>query len=650
MSQQHPLEPVVQMWLKVIRSAKAAKDKRFGADADECMRFLTGPYDFFWKQLKTDRHFRRTGTEDLLNTSGSEICVQTNKVAEFVQLFGPAMYSDNPTRRVTPRELPDIPPEVYAVMGGDPMMAQMIFQQAMMEEQRTKFIDSARASLLEAYQSATPNMLDLRGNSRMTVDEGLIKGMGLWWPSHYKVPGAPFSLVGSFHGSVDDLQIDPDCRMRSEAKWVARRCVKPTWEVERIYGLPPGTLADRGSFESSSQRGSVDSMQESGAYFGRLQGKSNDVMIYWEVWSKMGCGGRLVGLSQELRLALDGFGDYCYLAVADGVPYPLNVPPDIINQPDKQIGKNRLQWQTPYWADAESGWPFYELAFHEVSNDPWPLAHLAPAMGELKFLNWAFGHIASKVRTTTRDFIAVLKSAGEEIKAKLLSGSDLTMLEVSEAQGRSIDQIVKFLQHPEFNGDIWKVMEAVMGEFEKRTGLSELMYGESGKQMRSGTEAQLRGDQINIRPDDMAKQVESAMSKGGRMEALAARWHLTPADIEPVLGKVAAYHWQNLVYVADPKEILFNLTYRVESGSAKKPNKARDQDQANNLMNNLFAPFLDWGASTGQMDPANALVDTWAKANDLPDRGRFQFQPPPMPMVPPGQENKPKETPPGAAA
>jgi hypothetical protein len=50
------------------------------------------------------------------------------------------------------------------------------------------------------------------------------------------------------------------------------------------------------------------------------------------------------------------------------------------------------------------------IYFHDVPNDPWPMSHLAPGMGELKFLNWAYSFIAGKIRIECRDFIAILKS------------------------------------------------------------------------------------------------------------------------------------------------------------------------------------------------------------------------------------------------
>lgn len=624
MSTDNPMQPVVAAWLRVIRAGVDKKRKRFGADAEECMRFLTGPYDFFWRGLKTDRHLR--STDDSFTSFGSGIQVQTNKVAEFVQLFGPSLYARNPTRRVTPRALPELPAELYAMMGPG---ARLLFEQAAMQDQMERLTDASRAGLIECLLNATPPLLDLRYHARMAVDEALIKGMGTLWQEPCRLPGAANTVAGSFYRSVDDLVIDPDARSLQDAQWVALRCEHPTWEAERANGLPPGALSGRGQFESTAQAAAAQ-VGEQTDYWGRRTGESNDVIVYWKVWSKMGCGGRIRDVVPELRPVLDAFGDYCYVVVADGVPWPLNLPPDVMAAQDGlRQASRRLQWPTPAWVDG--GWPFTPIAFHEVPGDPWPLAHLAPAMGELKFLNWAFGHVAAKIRATTRDFVAVLASAGDDIKSRILHGNDLELLEIQEAHGKRIDEVVAFLQHPSFNGDIWTVMEAVMGEFEKRSGLNELMYGMSGKQIRSGTEAQLRGDAINIRPDDMAEQVEAAMSRAGRYEALVARWHCTPEDVAPVLGPVGAYWYQQLVYAADPRDLLSRLTYRVEAGSARKPNRARDQEQAQAMMNNLFSPFFQVAAQTGNYRPVNGILKLWAKAQEVENADEFLLSPPPMP-------------------
>ena len=52
-----------------------------------------------------------------------------------------------------------------------------------------------------------------------------------------------------------------------------------------------------------------------------------------------------------------------------------------------QQAKQAVQWPTPHWID-NGAWPIQELWFHLTPNDPWPVSHLTPAMGELKFLNY----------------------------------------------------------------------------------------------------------------------------------------------------------------------------------------------------------------------------------------------------------------------
>lgn len=647
----YPLQPIVKQWLHVIRMGDETKQKRFGADASEVSKFYTGPYEFLWRQMRTDRHMNR-GADDI-DAPGPPIQVQVNKVAEFVQIFGPALYSKNPVRTVNPRDLPTLDPQLYAMMGGP--NAQMIFQQSQGQDQGARAIDSARARLIETYLNYTPKALGLRNHSRAAIDEALIKGMGCLWTETYTPPGGGFKMVGSFQDSVDNLVMDPDAISVQDAKWIARRCVHPTWQVEQEFGLKPGSLKQRGSYESTAMNSAIETLEREAGYFSRRQGHSNDLIVYWRVFSKMGIGGRLINIDPALRALLEVFGQYCHIVVADGVEYPLNIPPEVIDDPNgAPVAQQRLQWPTPFWADG--GWPFQGIGFHAVPNSPWPLNHMAPAMGELKFMNWCMGHLATKVRSTSRDFIAVLQSAGDELKQKILHGSDLELLQLQESHGKTISEIVQFLQHPRMNGDIIEVLNMVMEQFDKRTGLTELMYGATGTQIRSGTEAKIRNDTMNVRPDDMADSVEAAMSQIARMEALAARWHLEPNDVRPMLGPIGASWWEQLVYAADPREIIYNLEFEVEAGTARKQNKQAQVDNATALMTNMFPPLMQYGASTGNYNPVNSVIDFWAEANDIRNKEDFHLVAP-MPVAPapapngppPGQGGPPNQGPPAGA-
>lgn len=624
-------------WHQKLRQAWDYKKSRFQDDADEAMDFFNGPHDFFWSGSYKRRPFG--GGEDELPEPSFRMTV--NKVAECVQLFGPVLYNRNPIRQVTPRQPPKLPIELFGNIM-DPMVQQQIMMVNQVQEQQ-RVMDESRAILLEKYLNYTPQELDLKSESRAVVDEAIIKGRGVWWTEIYQPRGASFKLAGSFYDTVDNLLIDPDMEVMRDAQWTARRCVHPVWEVERMYGLAPGSI--RGNMESYQMQSEVQVDQDGD--FNRKRGMTNDLLVYWKVYSKMGMGGRLSGVSSTLRQTLEAFGDYCFLAVSEHIPYPLNLPPDVIETADDQEVFRRVQWPTPYWADGD--WPFTPLDFHPVPRCVWPMSHIKPGMGELKFLNWAYSFVASKIKTASRDFIAIMKSAGEEIRQRIAHGADYSFIELESTLGSNINQMVQFLQHPPFHGDIWRVVEAVMESFDKRVGLTELMYGQSATQLRSASEAQVKADQLRVRPDDMANCVEDAMSKLSTKEAIAARWHLVSKDVEPAMGKVGAMLWEKVVMSATPDEVVHQYEYRIESGSARKPNRERDVANMQTAMQTLAPILVPYAQATGDVASLNNLMGDWAKVMDL-DPERYLLHPPaPMPMTPPGEEPPGEEKPPGKA-
>lgn len=635
----NPFDSLVGHWMKKLHCALEFKKKEFQDDADECYKFFDGTYEFLYQMRQQRSGFQWTGNET--DFPKPSFCMTLNKVAEAVQIFGPVLYHRNPHRVVTPRSVPDLPPEFYALqmqgVGPDgQMQMQMQMQMAGMAVQQSNVVDHARAALLAHYLNFTPEALDLKREQRFAIDECIIKGMGLLWPEAYRSPGQTVRMFGSFFDSVDNLLVDPDVPNLSQAKWVARKRVMPVWEVEQKYGYPPGTLQKRGTFESGWNQAAVEA--DTNGLNRRQEGHTNDLMVYWEVYSKMGLGARLAGADPEYRQFLDGYGNFTYLCLCSSCPHPLNVKPEWIETGNVNEISNAVQWPTPFWFDG--GWPFAATVFHERPGKLWPMSHMKPALGELKFLNWAYSFVASKIRVTSRDFIAIKKSVGEQLKTAILHGSDLELLEI-EADHGTISECVQFLQHPAFNSDIWLVLDRIESNFEKRVGLSELMYGESKRQIRSAQEASVKSGQLQIRPDDMAARVEEAASQAARMECFGARWHLTGADVAPVMGPVGSSAWDTLITSSKVEDIAYGLQTRIEAGSTKKPNKDSKIANMQQAMQNLFQPLYGVAMQTGNVDPVNALVAEWADANDF-DASRFLIPPPPPPPpMPAGPEGKP---------
>jgi hypothetical protein len=210
-----------------------------------------------------------------------------------------------------------------------------------------------------------------------------------------------------------------------------------------------------------------------------------------------------------------------------------------------------------------------------------------------------------------------MKSAGATIQ-KQINGqmTPFTVIEIAEALNMKLSEMVTFLQSPDFPESIWRMVAEVLELIDRRTGLSELLYGMTATSMRSATEANVKNQNLAIRPDDMASSVENSLSEVAVREMQAARWFVEPQDVEPVLGQMGAMVWQNYILTQDADQVVRCFDYRIEAGSARKPNKATKIAQLNE-MGQTIGQVLAQFATEGAVGPFNAYVTELAKAHDM---------------------------------
>lgn len=639
------LRSIAKGWLKKIELAQKHK-KPFTEDAREAMDFFDGPQNWFWRDSYSKSEY---GYNRSITPPGFRM--QVNRLFEAVKLFSAVIYHRNPVRTVTPKAFPYVPPDLLGVQPTDAVG----MQQYQMAAQSTMQADGIRrlvADLMTRLLNFTPQQLDLKTHCRRVVDEAIIKGAGVWWTELVEDPGSNTRSVGSFADSVDNLLLDPDALEIEDITWCARRCVHPIDVVADQYGLDRNEL--RSNLEGRTNARSEEvrepgSSSDDGRAPRRRVGKTNDLVTYWKIYSKTGFGDRLKDSPADQRGLFDSLGQNVYIVVAEGVDYPLNVSPQVLSeQVDPATGMpptlfTATQWPIPFWAQA-NGWPFTMLAFHRKPGYVWPISHVKPGIPEMRFLCWAFSFLAQRVAISCETLVGVSKAADQDIKDQILSQSQagFKIVELSEMVGRSVNDLVSVFQMPEMSPEIWKVISAVTEMLEKRLGLTELVYGLTNKQMRSATEASVRSEQISIRPDDMAECVENSMSEIARKEAMASRWLLTTDDVQQVLGPIGAYAWEQHVASADMISIAKEYDYRIEAGSARKPNKQTRIEQMQAALQNL-GPVLSNLIGAGIVDPFNALIRDWAESMDL-DATPYLVPPPPPPMAPPmGPQGAPPE-------
>lgn len=635
----HPelLRPIVEGWRSKIGLATEHKSEQFQKEANECMKFLLGPYGDWLYGRRDKNHGSALDWEPPEDEGGDmhapSFRVTINKAAELRDLFGPAMYQRNPDRKVTPRRA-FMPPISYL---GDPTApdTQAAYMAIMQSVAQMRAKDETVAALVEQYLNYTPQEMNLGLETRYAIDEGLIKGMGVQWAEIYVHPSG-FKTTCLTYDPIENLLLDPDARRPEDCMWIARECVHPVWELEDEYGYARGSLV--GNMESANRQ--ADFKDDPMDPYRRATGRTNDLMRYWKVWSKMGMGQRLEGAVKDgmgdYANALESLGNFCYLVITPHYPFPLNLPPWTLEQSlqDQNVVQNAVQWPIPFWLD-KGAWPCRFLTFHRIAGRLWPKSHLAPALGELRFINWVYSLLLGKIRVVSRDILVMLRGLADEIKDTIKHGPDYSVIEI-EKLDKGIDQIVQWLQAPRFNPEIYQVLDRMMELFEKRTGLSDLMYGQTDQAFRSAKEGEVKQANATVRPADMAQQVEDYASELARSEMAAARWSITAQDIAPILGPAGAWIWEQEVMTTPPEQMFHLYECRVESGSTRRPDRDRDVDNLNKAMQNLFGPYFSYFQGTGNPKPVNALIAAWGKSIGMDTEGLLFSPPTPPPMAPPG--------------
>jgi hypothetical protein len=192
---------------------------------------------------------------------------------------------------------------------------------------------------------------------------------------------------------------------------------------------------------------------------------------------------------------------------------------------------------------------------------------------------------------------------------------------------------------------MYNIIQAVTELFDRRVGLTELIYGMTRASFRSAAEAAVKSEQISVRPDDYASILEDALSEVARKEALLARWMVYPQDVAPILGPMAAQAWQLHVQGEDPESVVREYSYRVEAGSARKPNIATKVENMNNAMQ-IMMPVAQGLMQSGQPQIFNAMLEDWGEVMNV-DISRYMVPPPPSPPPGPPPEAPPEAPPQG---
>jgi hypothetical protein len=612
------LKPLVTAWLGRINQAEESRTpwKKLG---DECMHFYEATANFLW-DASSQHKFWEGVTQPTFR-------VVIAKAFELVAQIGPTLFFRAPRRKVSPRRIDNLPPEMFGDVENDPQ-AQAVYQQYQMEMSAEMQADMSRAAMMETWLNYTPDQMPGGGmeeHVERAIVEALIRGRGVLWPQPYQVPGSDRTLTGLFYDTVENLYIDPDAEKLEDARWFARRRIESYQKVEQKFNLPRNSLKGKTTLDSLWAASATAQARPSDV-------KAKDLVVYYEVYSKNGPGCDCTGLdwrvSEHLR---DVAGDYAYLAICPSCDYPLNLPAEMLTSgATDELVRDAMQWPIPFWAGNHL--PFVPLDFYPSTRSVWPMPPLAPGIGELKFLNVMVSHLCNRIWMSSRDFIAVAKSAQKEVERIIREGQDLSILPVSDHH-EDISKMIKFLDQPNVNVDAWHIIDRVAQMFDKRTGLTDLVYGLTDSQSRSAEDAATKRQAVSARPDHMARKVEKWMARASSMEAFCTRWFVEAKDVAPLIGNTAASLWSWLIDSQDVDLVVREMEYTVVAGSGRRRNHELELSNLNQALQFFFPEISKHADITTDVSALNALIQRWGDAAQI-DLSDIILQP----RMPPQQE------------
>jgi hypothetical protein len=659
-------------WLEAISAGLQEKHREYTPGALECLSFYLGEHGNILQNIVMGEGMGFTLNVEAGGDAPRQpnFLIVDNVAALLVQTFLPHLMGTGRNRRmVSPVDQFLPPPEFYGLQPitqesimaayGNPqamqqlsMMQQQWMQYQQMAQQHEMEAKARRwtADMLEKYLNYTGVELGLKEELRFAMIESLVLGGGLMWTKNVDMPGGGGRLTGSFYVPMEDLAIDPDVRRLKDAKWIARKCTEPIWMAAQKYGIPEQDLRPCGRTPAAAE--TYRQLTIRSGYDKEAIHQNEDLIVYWEVYSRMGLGSkfRAWGMRDPILEQFEAeFADFQYLVVSEGCDYPLNLGPNVVQavkdtaaqamqmqaqlqqplvrqymaaagqQPPKvpnplDVFRAALNWPTPFWMDVNNPWPFVMIAYHQRTGSPWPIPHLQFVLSYMKFMVWLLSFIADKCTRSMRDFWVLDEKVAEKLREAIENDEDEAILEFKAIDGKTIKEFVEIISAPDVRKTALEIYMFFEQKFQRNSGLTDLAAGDTQRQMRSATEAQVLGDATKLRPEDMRSIAVDGQAAIAKKEAVAARTGITGRDIVYWCGQMGAQAWDTRVYSQDYVSVLRESSYDVDAGPGIKPDSNGLAQQAQRMEQFVIPTFLQIAQQTGLVQPYNTAMTIWAKS------------------------------------
>lgn len=619
-------QPIVTCWKdKLARAREARQD--FMDRGDQVEAFYSGAAGFMWGSNYMER-FMRPGPG--FTPPRFQLCF--NKSFEYVSLFKPMLFWQMADIKVKPFRKMEV--DDLSVLAGENQLMQQYID-VLLQRQAT---DDAKSVLRSRVQERVLNRLGLiqpdggiEHHAGQAVWDALIYGAGFLTTEAYQFPGSDKNLVGSFHIPRGRVLVDADCKspLWSDAGWISIYHEDRVDKVEAMFGYRPGEL-EKFAMKSSAAAQYGNGTPPKGVGPKNAQQSNTNVIRWHEIFSRAGFGNKLDGGKKTIQKDFDEIcGDYVYLCICEDCPWPLNVPaddlmaefpepenPDEMHPADKWV-QDRVKWPTEFWR--HNKWPVSMLSFYPHSGtSAWPEPPMSPCIGELTCANILIATYTQLAYDSRQQFIVTFKNMIENLDQVMSGNQNPVVIELNRQLQETAQQALTFIERPGPQPDIREAIEFIFGLIEKRTGMTDILYGGGGESnARSAQEYNGRRDMVNLRPDYMRKCVSDWMSDMAGKELFCVYSHMGTDDVADDIGPVWALVWQMLVENEDPDVVLRSSECYVNASDMARPNRERDSQMLANLIQYLLPIVSEYMNLKNDPTPLNEFLIAYGDANNM---------------------------------
>ena len=596
-------------WCEMLTAADKAR-RPYLEVAHMCYAFYSGDHRFMYEEPMRSRL--------LGSVPPPKTPVTINKAYEFVQVMGPYLFWERAGRTVKPRDSFQIDPNALGD-ANNPAFIQW-FQQNMMQQGLVDAQARLAAEMMEKYlnYSSDEQPHTQAYHIGLALIDGLVKGRGVLWPEVYSFPMSRRKLTGLFWDSSDRLLVDPDCYdpQFETAEFVCRVHHDPLRRVEKLFGYEHGALKGAGNLTNA--KNVILANEDPISRFEKRQGKTHDIMTWYEIFSRTGIG---TNLKHEYggphRVFQDRFdevvGDFVRVCVSPGVPWFLNAPPSFLESANVQEVREAFAW--PAKTFHEGQFPMAKLDFNPNTESAYPIPPLGPALGELIAMNMLTSALVERGYESRKVIIGCLGAVQKEWEQQLATDANPAILGLREGVTNSIKEALQIIQYPGLNGDLEKALEMLNFRFEERTGLNATMYGSSTKIERTASGARSKEERAQGRVDRMALDVTAFVTDASNKERLLAADVIVPErDIPELLSPMGVFAWRQLITDQPLEVIARSMKAVVGATETRKPNRERDTANFHQVIGFMLPLLQQYAMSTGNTDPLNQFLGQYAKA------------------------------------